>query len=132
VAEHDPSPPGTAERLDPVQALRQGGAAGEVEPFQEDARRGRVHVCVDECRGHQAAVEVDHLVGTVSQAVGRVLAAEPADRGAIDEHGGRAVSGVERGAGKDRAVAVERGRHRDILPSKMERTPGSVRTRSKA
>ncbi|SCD90411.1 hypothetical protein GA0115245_12271, partial [Streptomyces sp. di188] len=52
-------------------------------------------VRVGERRGDQRPVEVDHLVDTVREGVGRALGPHPGDLAALDDHrGGEGVGGA--------------------------------------
>ena len=99
MTEDDPAPRSPGERGDSLEALRQAARVAEVQAGQRDAGRGRVHVGVDERRGHQRAVELDDVVdparacsatAAVSARAGwaarSVAVAEPADPVIGDEH----------------------------------------------
>ena len=88
---------------DQRQAVGHRCGRAQIEAGEREAGRGEVHVAVDECRGDEAAVEVDDVgVGELRPA--DVVAAQPHDDAVTDGHRG----GVGHGRTVDPAAQQER------------------------
>ena len=114
---------GPAGLLHPVEAVRQRGGAGEVQPGQRQAGGRRVDVGVDEGRRHQRPAR--STTSSASSRCGRGVPADPGDGAAADQQCRR--GGVVRAVHPPRPVE-RRGavRHRrSVCQPALEEPPGT-------
>ena len=124
VAEQDPVA-GVAVRVrtHQRQGLREGAGPGQVEAREGETGRRGVDVRVGEGRGDQGPFEVDHLVGTAREGVGRPFGAHPGDAPAFDDHrGGERIGGAVDVSTAQQHGAVFALGHGTSLPPARERS----------
>jgi hypothetical protein len=93
--------------------------AAQVDRLQGETRRRDMDVCVDEAWCHQAAAELDDLVGIVDLCRCGILIPHPGDEAVDDQHRrrGRHAGRVDAPAAQEHS-AVRTGVHGPILPSR--------------
>lgn len=116
------------ERADAFEGFGKRARPGEVEPGESESGRRGVDVGVGESGGDQGPLQVDHLVDTAREGVGRPLGPDPGDMAAFDDHrGGERIGGaVDVSTAQQHGAVFALGAVLSVMGT-VSRLPGQVR-----